>query len=179
MVSHSQDFLNSICTDIMYLGNRKLEYYSGDYDTFTKVKAENDENAKRKARADEKKIKKIKENLGRTGVQAKQAKSQVKAMQKRKEKDGGLDEEEIAMLFAGEKELNFDFRECGGGLPSPFLKFNDVSFAYPGRELLYKHLNFGLDLNSRVALVGPNGGMLNDTRTLVLISLCLIVLAGI
>lgn len=33
MVSHSQDFLNNVCTNIILLNNKKLEYYSGNYDT--------------------------------------------------------------------------------------------------------------------------------------------------
>ena len=35
----------------------------------------------------------------------------------------------------------------------------DVSFAYSGKaeDYLYQHLEFGIDLDSRVALVGPNG----------------------
>ena len=33
-----------------------------------------------------------------------------------------------------------------------------VSFKYPGTEnYIYKDLEFGIDLDSRVALVGPNG----------------------
>jgi ATP-binding cassette subfamily F protein 2 len=125
MVSHSQDLLNSVCTDIMYLSNRKLEYFAGNYDNFVKVKAELDENARKKAKADEKKLKKIKENLGRTGAQAKQAKSHEKAYQKRMEKDG-IPEVDTSILLPARK-LEFNFKDCGGGLPSPFLKFNDVS----------------------------------------------------
>lgn len=34
---------------------------------------------------------------------------------------------------------------------------SDVSFAYPGCAPLYTNVNFGVDLDSRVALVGPNG----------------------
>lgn len=154
MVSHSSDFLNGICTDIMYLHNRKLDYFSGNYDNFLKVKAELDEALRKKLKADEKKMKKIKENLGRTGKQAKQAKAQEKMVMKQREKDGsGIDR---ADLRQG-RPVTISFMDCGGGLPSPFLKFNDVGFAYPGRKQLYHSLNFGLDLNSRVALVGPNG----------------------
>jgi ATP-binding cassette subfamily F protein 2 len=37
------------------------------------------------------------------------------------------------------------------------LVFQSVSFAYPGCPYLYKNLDFGIDLDSRIALVGPNG----------------------
>ncbi|KAL5739364.1 hypothetical protein ACOSP7_028266 [Xanthoceras sorbifolium] len=34
---------------------------------------------------------------------------------------------------------------------------NDASFGYPGGPILFKNLNFGIDLDSRIAMVGPNG----------------------
>lgn len=39
----------------------------------------------------------------------------------------------------------------------PILGFTDVAFAYPGGPELFHDLNFGLDLASRFAIVGPNG----------------------
>jgi len=37
------------------------------------------------------------------------------------------------------------------------LAFQNVAFSYDGKDVLYKKLNFGIDLDSRVVLVGPNG----------------------
>lgn len=129
MVSHSQDFINSICTDILALDHCKLENYTGNHDNYLKVKAEQDENARKRAKADGKKLQKIKENLGRSGVQAKQAKSHEKAMQKRQEKDGSaMTEEDLSRLLLPPKKLEFNFQQCGGGLASPFIKFNNVSY---------------------------------------------------
>jgi len=42
MVSHSQDFLNGVCTHIIWLTQQKLTYYTGNYDTFCKSVAENE-----------------------------------------------------------------------------------------------------------------------------------------
>jgi ATP-binding cassette, subfamily F, member 2 len=76
-----------------------------------------------------------------------------KAKEKEKEKNKDLQEE-----LAHDKELKLSFGECGGGLAPPVLKFNDVTFGYsPDTPPLFNNLNFGLDLDSRVALVGPNG----------------------
>lgn len=55
-----------------------------------------------------------------------------------------------------EKPMNFKFPDPGH-LPPPVLAFHDVSFGYPNCEPLYSNVNFGVDLDSRVALVGPNG----------------------
>ncbi len=45
VVSHDRNFLDNICTDIIYLHNKKLDYYAGDYSNFVKV-AEEDFKAK-------------------------------------------------------------------------------------------------------------------------------------
>jgi ATPase subunit of ABC transporter with duplicated ATPase domains len=42
MVSHSQDFLNGVCTHIIWLTHQKLTYFTGNYDTFCKTVAENE-----------------------------------------------------------------------------------------------------------------------------------------
>ncbi|KAB1201147.1 ABC transporter F family member 3 [Morella rubra] len=39
----------------------------------------------------------------------------------------------------------------------PIISFSDASFGYPGGPILFHNLNFGIDLDSRVAMVGPNG----------------------
>ncbi|KAJ3280234.1 hypothetical protein HK104_000811 [Borealophlyctis nickersoniae] len=157
MTSHSQDTLNEICTDIIHLYHQHLDYYSGNYDTFVKVRSEKDKLLQKRARAQEKQMAKVKDALGKTGSkQQAQAKNKVKAMEKRsekeKEKDKTLQEEIIQ-----EKDLVIRFEPCGGGIPPPALKFRDVSFAYPGKEPIFQNLNFGIDLTSRIALVGPNG----------------------
>ena len=44
-------------------------------------------------------------------------------------------------------------------LPPPVLSFDDVTFSYSGNpeDNLYEGLDLGVDMDSRVALVGPNG----------------------
>ncbi len=39
LVSHSQDFLNGVCTNMIHLTHkRQFVYYSGNYDSFVKTK---------------------------------------------------------------------------------------------------------------------------------------------
>ena len=42
-------------------------------------------------------------------------------------------------------------------LPPPLVSVMGVSFGYEGYDTLYENLDFGLDMDSRVAIVGPNG----------------------
>jgi len=54
----------------------------------------------------------------------------------------------------------FDFRFAAcESLPPPVLAFDKVAFAYSGKkqDYLYENVSFGVDCDSRVALVGPNG----------------------
>jgi ATP-binding cassette subfamily F protein 2 len=57
-----------------------------------------------------------------------------------------------------EKHFRFSFPHCDK-LPPPVLPFVNVSFAYSGKkeDYLYSNLEFGVDCDSRIALVGPNG----------------------
>ncbi|GAW80985.1 ABC transporter,ATP-binding cassette, sub-family F, member 2 [Plasmodium gonderi] len=40
IVSHDRDFLNEVCTDIIYFHQKQLTYYSGNYDQFEKTRVE-------------------------------------------------------------------------------------------------------------------------------------------
>ncbi|CBI17163.3 unnamed protein product, partial [Vitis vinifera] len=44
VVSHSQDFLNGVCTNIIHMQNRKLKLYTGNYDQYVQTRAELEEN---------------------------------------------------------------------------------------------------------------------------------------
>lgn len=62
----------------------------------------------------------------------------------------------LTKKVARDKVLVFHFVDVGK-LPPPVLQFVEVSFGYTPENLIYKCLDFGVDLDSRVALVGPNG----------------------
>lgn len=99
-------------------------------------------------------IAKIKQFVASAGTYAnlvKQAKSKLKIIEKMEEK--GLTEKVTA-----ERSFKFTFPECER-LPPPILMFENVAFSYDGdvSHALYRNLNFGVDQDSRVALVGPNG----------------------
>ncbi|KTW31874.1 uncharacterized protein T551_01135 [Pneumocystis jirovecii RU7] len=56
------------------------------------------------------------------------------------------------------KTVSFKFENVRK-LSPPIISFNDVSFSYDGKSenALYKNLSFGIDMDSRIALVGKNG----------------------
>lgn len=155
LISHSQDFLNNVCTNIIHLQHTRLTYYNGNYDSYVKAREEREENQMKQYNWEQDQIAHMKEYIARFGhgsaKLARQAQSKEKTLARMKEQ--GLTEKVTA-----DKVLSFRFSDCGK-LPPPVLTFSQVSFGYgtgPKAEL-YKDLEFGVDLDSRIALVGPNG----------------------
>lgn len=83
------------------------------------------------------------------GTRASQAKSKVKAMEKRAKE--GIHEKPVA-----DKSIRFRF-ETPNKVFGALVQFRDASFYYTPGEYLYKNLDFGINADSRIALVGPNG----------------------
>ena len=42
-------------------------------------------------------------------------------------------------------------------IPPPILKIEDGSFGYSLDKILYTDINFGVDMDSKIAIVGSNG----------------------
>ena len=154
IISHSQDFLNGVCTHIIWLTQQTLTYYTGNYDTFMKTVKENEIVQARRYEKEQADIKHLKEFIAGCGTYSnmrRQAESKQKIIDK--------------MVAAGlttpvVKEATFHFRfpDCNK-VPPPVLPFAGVSFSYSGKsaDFLYQDLELGVDCDSRIALVGPNG----------------------
>ncbi|GJT79012.1 ABC transporter F family member 1 [Tanacetum coccineum] len=153
VVSHSQDFLNGVCTNIIHMQNKKLKFYTGNFDQYVQTRSELEENQMKQYKWEQDQIASMKEYIARFGhgsaKLARQAQSKEKTLAKMER--GGLTEK-----VARDKVLVFRFTDVGK-LPPPVLQFVEVSFGYTPDNLIYKKLDFGVDLDSRVALVGPNG----------------------
>lgn len=154
LISHSQDFLNGVCTNIMHLSKRKLTYYAGNYDQFVTTRMELETNQAKKYQWEQDQIAHMKNYIARFGhgsaKLARQAQSKEKTLKKMV--DNGLTERVEA-----DKTLSFTFPDCGK-IPPPVLAVQEVFFKYKEKDdYIYKNLDFGIDLDSRIALVGPNG----------------------
>merc|ERR1740121_2891350 len=155
MTSHSEDFLNGVCTEIMQLTiDAKLLYWGGNYETYVKTRAEVETNQLKAFEKEQSDIKHLEEFIRSCGTYSnmrKQADSKQKIIDKMKEK--GLTEKPKA-------DPKYEFRfPPSEKLPPPVLAFNEMSFSYSGKkeDYLYTNTSFGIDLDSRIALVGPNG----------------------
>jgi len=154
LVSHSQDFLNGVCTNIINMTKKQLDTYTGNYDQFITTRAELQENQMKAYKREQEEISHMKDYIARFGhgsaKLARQAQSKEKTLAKMVE--GGLTEKVTV-----DKGIEFYFPDCGK-LPPPVLGVEKVSFSYgENKPQIYKDLDFGMDLDTRVALVGPNG----------------------
>jgi len=154
LISHSQDFLDGVCTNIMHLRQAKLTYYTGNYSTYVKTRLEKETNQMKEYEKQQGEIEHLKKFIASCGTYAnlvKQAKSKQKIIDKMEA--AGLVEKVVY-----DPVFSFRFKETGK-LPPPVLGFDGVGFAYSGKEadMLYSDLNLSVDSDSRISLVGPNG----------------------
>jgi ATP-binding cassette subfamily F protein 2 len=69
VVSHSQDFLNTVCTNILELTpNGKLENWSGNYDTYVRTKADTEVNQIKRYQKEQDDIKRLKKFISSCGA---------------------------------------------------------------------------------------------------------------
>ncbi|KHN87879.1 ATP-binding cassette sub-family F member 2 [Toxocara canis] len=154
IVSHSQDFMNGVCTNIIHLFQRRLEYYGGNYDAYVRTREELLENQQKRYKWEQDQLQHMKDYIARFGhgsaKLARQAQSKEKTMAKMVA--GGLTEKVVT-----EKVKQFYFFDPGP-VPPPVIMVQHVSFRYSDTTpFIYNDLDFGIDLDTRIALVGPNG----------------------
>merc|ERR1712079_578316 len=154
LISHSQDFLNGVCNNIMHMEKQVLKTYGGNYDMFMKTRLELMEAQMKQYNWEQDQIAHMKNYIARFGhgsaKLARQAQSKEKTLAKMVA--NGLTEKATS-----EKSVTFHFYSCGT-LPPPVIMVQNVSFRYnESTPWIYKNLEFGIDLDPRLALVGPNG----------------------
>jgi len=165
VVSHDQDFLNSVCQEILHIEDLKLISYKGNYDSFKKGEAER---MKQQQKAWEKQEKRLRE-LKRSGQSKAKAQEAVKKAndgrdnrnQKKKNQAiaAGTETAEQAELIKRPREytVKLEFAEVPE-LTRPVMEVTNVHFRYsPKHPVIFNSIDFGIDMDSRICVVGPNG----------------------
>ena len=133
---------------------KQLMYYGGNYDSYIKTRTEQETNQMKAYEKQQEEIKHIKKFIASAGTYAnlvRQAKSRQKILDKM-EADGFI------QPVIPDRVFSFRFADVEK-LPPPVLSMDEVTFSYSGKaaDNLYEDLDFGVDMDSRTALVGPNG----------------------
>lgn len=156
VVSHDRGFLNEVCTDIIEFKKKQLTYYRGNYDTFVKLRDANIRNAMRLYQAYQEKREHMMEFIIKFRANAKRAsivQSRVKAVEK-------MDQEAPDPVVV-DKVWRFSIPNSEP-LGRPIISVDDVCFDYNPTEkkqdeYLLQKVNFGVDLDSKIAILGANG----------------------
>ncbi|EGD73389.1 P-glycoprotein [Salpingoeca rosetta] len=152
IVSHARGFLNEVCTDILLMKDHTIKRYKGNYDTFEETRHEEQQrNARARESAEKKRAELesfIRKNIGGNAKGASMAKSRQKQLEKM-----------AAIPDSGsiDPAVRFAFPEAGPVAGGFGIRLVGVSFHYPGGPTLFKGVDFSINQNSRICLVGPNG----------------------
>uniref|UniRef100_V9KKN6 ATP-binding cassette sub-family F member 1 n=1 Tax=Callorhinchus milii TaxID=7868 RepID=V9KKN6_CALMI len=159
IVSHDQGFLDDVCSDIIHLDNQRLYYYRGNYNSFKKMYQQKQKELLKLYEKQEKRLKDLKAG----GKSTKQAEKQTKEaftrkQQKCRKRNPDEESQEAPELLKRPREYTVKFTFPNPPpLSPPILGLHGVDFAYGGQKPIFTNLDFGIDMDSRICIVGPNG----------------------
>lgn len=161
VVSHDAGFLDNICTDIIHLETKKLIYYKGNYSQFQSMHEQRQKQLAKDYEKQEKAIR-IAKKHGNSKVKSerKVVEALTKKQQKNRTKLSSMQSSQDTQVNLIEKpreyNVKFRFPEVQNINP-PILGLYDCYFGYEGQRPLFKKVDFGVDMGSRISIVGPNG----------------------
>jgi ATP-binding cassette, subfamily F, member 3 len=148
LISHERDLLNNVVDHILHLEGGKTTLYPGGYDAFERQRAERMAQLASAQAAQDAQRAKLQDYVARNSARAstaKQAQSRAKMLAKM---------QPIASI-SEDPSLTFDF-PSPDALKPPLVTLDMAAVGYSATPVLTK-LNFRLDPDDRVALLGRNG----------------------
>ena len=149
LISHERDLLNNVVDHIVHLEGGKTTLYVGGYDAFERQRAERLAQLASARAAQDAQRAKLQDYVARNSARAstaKQAQSRAKMLAKM---------QPIAAV-AEDPSLSFDF-PSPSALKPPLVTLDMAAVGYLADTPILRHLNFRLDPDDRVALLGRNG----------------------
>jgi ATP-binding cassette subfamily F protein 3 len=153
LISHDRYFLDVTVDRIVEIWNKKLHFYSGNYDQYLAAKTSRKEQLEAAYRTQRERIEQLEVFINRFRYQATKAK-QVQSRIKE------LERMERIQIPEEEKTVHFTFPQ-----PKPsgriVAEFKDVAKSYgegtPNKHPVFANVNFVIERGERIALVGVNG----------------------
>src|SRR4029078_323295 len=148
LISHDRYFLDVTVNRTVEIWNKKVNFYSGNYESYLNQKAERKAQLEAAYRNQRERIEQLEAFINRFRYQATKAK-QVQSRIKE------LDKIERIEIPPDEQTIHFKFPQ-----PKPsgrtVAEFKDVSKSY-GNKLVFEGASFVIERGDRIALVGVNG----------------------
>jgi len=151
IVSHAREFLNAVCTDIVHIDNQKLIYYKGNYDNYESQREANFMRQEKEYETQQKQMAHVQTFIDRFRYNAKKA-SMVQSRLKYLNKI-----EKVDKVISSDPNYFFNFSEPDQLRP-PIIRVDEGCFYYGDNQpYLMEALNFSVQMNTKVALLGSNG----------------------
>ena len=161
-VSHDRHFLDEVTTDSLHISGvaKRLTAHRMAYSAWAKKRREQQLAMGRKMELRREKIASL-QSFANHGFKYGGSSSAIGAMKKRSKEAQKLEEEaeeesEAMADLEEDAELALNL-QAGGELQHNIVRFDEVSFAYPGGETLFADVDLSIDSKSRVVLLGENG----------------------
>ena len=148
IVSHDRELLNRSVGGILHLEDKGLIYYTGNYDSFAKQRAEKRALMAAAARKQDDKRAHLQAFVDRfkaKASKAKQAQSRVKMLEKMETIRAPEDAARTVFTFPEPEELS-----------PPIIATEGAAVGY-GNQIILHDLNLRIDQDDRIALLGRNG----------------------
>jgi ATP-binding cassette subfamily F protein 3 len=148
VVSHDRGLLDRAVDGIVHLDQRKLNFYTGNYENFVRVRTERaaqQESQRVKIAAQRAHMQAFVDRFKAQASKARQAQSRVKALAKLPVIDSVIEDSSSTFAFPPPEQL-----------APPVLAMEQVSVGYGGAPIL-DNINLRLDQEDRIALLGANG----------------------
>lgn len=150
VVSHDRAFLNEVATDIIHQHSERLDYYRGaNFDSFYNTREERIKNQRREYENQmavrqhlQAFIDKFRYNAGK----AAEAQSRIKKLEKLPVLEPPEDDKIIKFKFPDPDMIS-----------PPILQLSSIEFGYNTDDILLKDVDFDVQMDSRIAIVGGNG----------------------
>lgn len=149
VVSHDREFLNHVVQETILFKDQKLTYYKGNYDTYEQTLADMTANHNKEAIKVQKERQETKAFIDKfraNKILASMVQCRIKMLDRMDDKEVIKEDHGRPFYFPNPEQL-----------PPPCMTISDGYFAYENSEPLLEKLNFGVDMDHRIALVGPNG----------------------
>jgi ATP-binding cassette subfamily F protein 3 len=148
VISHDRELLNEVVDRIIHLEASKLVAYGGNYDRFERTRREKMELAAKaysKQMDQRRKIQSFIDRFRAKATKAAQAQSRVKMLERM----------EAAVPVIEERSISFDFPDPEP-LSPPIIAIEGGQAGY-GDKVVLRGLDFRIDMDDRIALLGANG----------------------
>ena len=150
IISHDRELLNNSVDFILHITERKLELYTGGYDSFEKQRAERirlQSAARVKQEAERAHLQSFVDRFKASAAKAAQAQSRVKRLAKMEPISATIEERVSPFLLPSPPRP----------LAPPLMRLEGVEVGYGDEPAVLRGLDLRLDLDDRIGLLGVNG----------------------